>query len=155
MVVIGFDPGSITFGVGILKKENSKIVYVHSEEIKLSEKQFNQRMKQLWNKLEKIFTTFQIDHAAVEEGFLGKNIQSMNTLAKVRGVILGFLINNGLDCTFYSPREVKLSVTGKGNALKFQVNKMMKILLDVKQKELGNDESDALAVAYCHLMVRK
>ena len=155
MVVIGFDPGSITFGVGILKKNSKEIKYVHSEVIKLSEKQFNKRMKQLWNKLEEIFATFQIDHAAIEEGFLGKNIQSMNTLAKVRGVILGFLINNGLDCTFYSPRQVKLAVTGKGNALKFQVKKMTKILLDIKNRELGDDESDAIAVAYCHLMVLK
>lgn len=152
MVVIGFDPGSIRFGVGILKKDGKHVRYVHSEEIKLSEKEFDARMKQLWKKLEKVFGAFQIDYAAIEEGYLGKNIQSMNTLAKVRGVILGYLINKGLECSFYSPNQVKLAVTGKGNALKFQVKKMIKILLGLKQKELGDDESDALAVAYCHLM---
>jgi crossover junction endodeoxyribonuclease RuvC len=151
MVVIGFDPGSIRFGVGILKKDGKDVRYIHSEEIKLFEKEFNARMKQLWKQLDKVFGQFQIDQAAVEEGYLGKNIQSMNTLAKVRGVILGYLLHRGLDCSFYSPRQVKQAVTGKGNAQKFQVKKMIQILLGLKQKELGDDESDALAVAYCHL----
>ncbi|MCK4836095.1 MAG: crossover junction endodeoxyribonuclease RuvC [Candidatus Aminicenantes bacterium] len=152
MVLLGFDPGSVCFGIGILKKENGTIRYVHSEEIKLKEKQFNARMKTLWKRLDEIFSIFSINEAAIEEGFLGKNISSMNVLAKVRGVVLGFLILNELDLISYSPRQVKLAVTGNGNALKSQVKRTMEILLQIKEKKIGNDESDALAVAYCHLL---
>lgn len=152
MVVVGFDPGSISFGVGILQRKNRMIHYIHSEEIKMTGKHFNDRMKQLWHRLEAIFATFDIEDAAIEEGYLGKNVSSMNLLAQVRGVALGFLIEKDLNLTFYSPRQVKMAVTGSGNAIKSQMIKAMKILLQLGNKELESDESDALAVAYCHLL---
>ncbi|MCK4943195.1 MAG: crossover junction endodeoxyribonuclease RuvC [Candidatus Aminicenantes bacterium] len=152
MVVVGFDPGSISFGVGILQRKNRMTHYIHSEEIKMTDKHFNDRMKQLWHRLEAIFASFDIEDAAIEEGYLGKNVSSMNLLAQVRGVALGFLIKKDLNLTFYSPRQVKMAVTGSGNAMKSQMIKAMKILLQLGNKELGSDESDALAVAYCHLL---
>jgi crossover junction endodeoxyribonuclease RuvC len=155
MVVAGFDPGSICFGIGILTRDAGKIRYVHSTEINLKDKSFNDRMVHLWQELEHIFSRYPIMDAAIEEGFLGKNIRSMNILAMVRGVVLGFLIKQKMNLTSYSPRQIKLAVTGNGNAMKSQVNKSMKILLNLKNNELGSDESDALAVAYCHLMLVK
>ncbi len=152
MLVIGFDPGSISFGIGILKKENSHIGYVYSEEIKLKEDDFNRKMKTLWQHLEILYKQFPIDHAAIEEGFLGKNVKSMNILSKVRGVVLGSLIAADIDLESYSPRQIKLALTGSGSAIKSQIERMVKTLLNIKEKKLGTDESDALAVAYCHLL---
>lgn len=152
MVVIGFDPGSVSFGIGILKKEAKHISFLHSEEIKLKEKDFHAKMKHLWERLEDIHTSFPIARAAIEEGFLGKNVKAMNVLAKVRGVVLGFLIHHDIELEFYSPAKVKLALTGSGSALKSQVNRMLIKLLEINDKRLGNDESDALAVAYCHIL---
>jgi crossover junction endodeoxyribonuclease RuvC len=150
MIVIGFDPGSIYFGVGIIKIEKKKKYYLHSETIKLKEKDFYSKMKTLWKRLGKIYTSFPIDEAAIEEGFLGKNVKSMNLLSKVRGVVLASLLIKNIDLKFYSPMQIKLALTGNGNAAKTQVNNMIKILLNLKERELTNDESDALAIAYCH-----
>jgi len=155
MTVIGFDPGSIRFGVGILKKENNRIAYLHSEVIKLNENEFNLKMKTLWQRLEALYQQFPPDNAAIEEGFLGKNVRSMNLLAKVRGVVLGSLIVAGINLQSYSPRQIKLALTGSGSAPKIQVGKMVKTLLNIKEKKLGIDESDALAVAYCHILNTK
>jgi crossover junction endodeoxyribonuclease RuvC len=155
MLVIGFDPGSISFGVGILKKENNRISYIHSEEIKLKEKEFNRKMKTLWQRLEALYKEYPIHSAAIEEGFLGKNVKTMNILSKVRGVVLASLIAVGIDLHCYSPRQIKQALTGSGGALKSQVAGMVKILLNIKEKKLGSDESDALAVAYCHLLSAK
>jgi crossover junction endodeoxyribonuclease RuvC len=152
MVVIGFDPGSISFGVGILKKEAKQISYLHSEEIKLKEKDFYAKMKTLWERLETLYTTFSITQAAIEEGFLGKNVSTMDLLAKVRGVVLGASIRHNMELEFYSPKKVKLALTGSGSALKSQVNRMLRKLLDIGERKLGSDESDALAVAYCHIL---
>lgn len=152
MIVAGFDPGSIRFGIGILSREAGKIRYLESLEVRLTEKQFNSRMAHLWKTLDHVFRQHQVDQAAIEEGFLGKNIRSMNILAMVRGVVLGYLIKADIDLAFYSPRAIKLAVTGNGNAMKNQVNRSMQILLNLKNREVGSDESDALAVAYCHLM---
>ena len=155
MVVIGLDPGSIEFGIGILKSESGRIEYLHSRCIKLRDRVFETRMKYLWEQMANVFSSYPIDAAAIEEGFLGKNVRSMNVLSKVRGVVLGFLIQQGVSLTSYSPRRVKQFVTQNGNAPKAQVNRMVKILLAMRDAELSLDESDALAVAYCHLLHKK
>lgn len=152
MLVIGFDPGSISFGVGILKKENNRIYYVYSEEVKLTDNEFNRKMSVLWQRLELLYNKHPLDCAAIEEGFLGKNVKSMNLLAKVRGVVLGSLISADLDLVSYSPAQVKRALTGSGGARKQQVAKMVQTLLNIRDKRLGPDESDALAVAYCHCL---
>lgn len=154
-MVIGFDPGSISFGVGILKKENNRIHFIHSEEVKLTDTDFNQKMKVLWQRLEALYKTYPVDTTAIEEGFLGKNVKSMNLLAKVRGVVLGSLIASGIDMVSYSPAQVKRALTGSGSAQKQQVATMVQTLLNIKGKKLGADESDALAVAYCHCLSTK
>jgi len=150
MLVIGFDPGSLHFGVGILKNEKGTAAYIHSEDVCFSEPDFYRKMKTLWLHLIDIYRRFPISHAAIEEGFLGKNVKSMDILAKVRGVVLASLISAGIELVPYSPREIKLALTGTGNASKTQVEIMVKTLLNIKEKKLTPDESDALAVAYCH-----
>ena len=154
MVVIGFDPGSITFGVGILKKEGSHISYLYSEEIILKEKDFYTKMNVLWQRLDLLYQKFPIDCAAIEEGFLGKNVKSMNVLSRVRGVVLGSLLSRGIELKSYSPRAVKLALTCSGDASKTQVNNVVNMLLQLNppKKVRGSDESDALAVAFCHLL---
>lgn len=153
MVIIGFDPGSISFGVGLLNVDKGKIDYLHSEEIKLKEPDFRLKMEHLWERLGEIHNRFSVEEAAIEEGFLGKNPKSMNIVAQVRGVVLGSMIHHNIPLRAYSPREVKQAITGNGNAAKTQVARMIQILLNIKQKKLGNDESDALAVAYCHALL--
>ncbi|MCP5046248.1 MAG: crossover junction endodeoxyribonuclease RuvC [bacterium] len=152
MLVMGFDPGSIRFGIGVLKKEKGRIVYIHSEVITLKEADFNLKMKTLWQRLHLLCNKFPIDTAAIEEGFLGKNVKSMNVLAKVRGVVLGSMIVSDIPLHSYSPRQVKQALTGSGGALKTQVAKMVRTLLNIDEKKMSADESDALAVAYCHAL---
>lgn len=155
MLIVGFDPGSISCGVGIVKKEGKKITYIYSEEVKLTEPDLMNRMRLLWEKIKEINGSWEIGEAAIEDGFTGKNVRSANVLDKIRGIILASLFEKGAGVCFYSPREVKQFVTGNGNALKSQVKKMVGILLSIPGRNLGDDESDALAVAYCHGMKLK
>lgn len=155
MVIIGFDPGSIRFGVGILRREKRRIVYVHSEEIGLKGNDFFGKMQVLWERLIRIYAEFVVSAAAMEEGFLGENVRSMSLLSMVRGVAMASLIVNRTPLQMYSPREVKLGLTGFGNASKSQVKRMVETLLEVGGRGLGSDEADALAVAYCQAMKMK
>ncbi|MEI6613648.1 MAG: crossover junction endodeoxyribonuclease RuvC [Chrysiogenales bacterium] len=150
MLILGIDPGSLSFGIGLVKKDQNHFAYIHSEVIKLKEKDFVSRMQTLWARLNQVTTQFPIDEAAMEEGFLGKNIHSMSLLSMVRGVALAAMLQRGVPMRLYSPREVKLALTGYGNAEKMQLAKMAVLVLGIRDKKLGLDESDALAVAYCH-----
>lgn len=150
MLILGLDPGSLRFGVGILEKDGRRFAYVHSETIRLKNDDFIARMQELWDRLDKLAADFPVDQAAMEEGFLGKNIRSMSQLSTVRGVAMAALLKRRLPLRLYAPRQVKLALTGYGNADKEQVAKMAVLVLGVQGRKLGLDESDALAVAYCH-----
>lgn len=152
MVVLGLDPGSQNFGVGIVEKRNSKICYLFSENLKLRDKEVPERMKVLWYYLKDVITRFNPDEIAIEEGYLGKNVKSMDLLSKIRGMVVAASVEFDRNLTAYSPKEVKKSVTGYGSAEKDQVMKMVKILLKISSDKLTHDESDALAVAYSHAL---
>jgi len=155
MVIAGFDPGSIVFGIGVVEKTGSTLKYIMSEELKFPKTDFNEKMGILIKKLSVIFENFDIDETAIEDGFLGKNVSSMNTLSKVRGVVLATALNNRKGIRFYSPREIKTSVTGNGNADKEQVKRGVQMLLGIRDLKIGYDESDALAVALCHSLIKR
>ena len=150
MLILGLDPGSLRFGVGIVEKEKRRFSYVHSETIRLKDRDFIARMQELWDRLARLTAAFPVDQAAMEEGFLGKNIRSMSQLSTVRGVAMAALLQRRLPLRLYAPRQVKLALTGYGNADKEQVAKMAALVLNLKGRTVGLDESDALAVAYCH-----
>ena len=59
-------------------------------------------------------------------------------------------MRHGLDVTEYSPKKVKQSVTGNGNADKQQVMKMLQHILQFTEEPKYYDATDALAVAVCH-----
>ena len=59
-------------------------------------------------------------------------------------------MRHGLEVTEYSPKKVKQSVTGNGNADKEQVMKMLQTILSFKENPKQFDATDALAVAVCH-----
>jgi len=154
MLILGLDPGSLRFGIGIVEKEKRRFSYVHSETLQLKDRDFVARMQELWERMGKLLAAFPIEQAAMEEGFLGKNIRSMSLLSTVRGVALAALLQRRLPLSFYAPRQVKQALTGYGNADKEQVAKMAALVLGIQGRKLGFDESDALAVAYCHAVNR-
>jgi len=155
MIIAGFDPGSRLFGIGLIEISGSQFKYVMSEELRFPKVDFNEKMEILIHRISGIFKDHPVSGAAIEDGFLGKNVRSMNTLSKVRGVVLATAIAHKMRLSFYSPREIKTSVTGNGNAGKEQVMKGVRMLLGIPNlPEIGYDETDALAVALCHSLMK-
>ena len=71
----------------------------------------------------------------------------------MRGVALAAAFGRGIEVFEYAPTQVKLVVTGYGQAEKVQVAKMVRLTLGMnapEHKSLGADATDALAVAICH-----
>ncbi|MEM8600297.1 MAG: crossover junction endodeoxyribonuclease RuvC, partial [Bacteroidota bacterium] len=79
----------------------------------------------------------------------GQNAQSMLKLGRAQAAVMLAAMHRELPVTQYTPKEVKKSVTGNGNASKQQVWFMVKSLLALTESR-GLDASDALAVALCH-----
>jgi crossover junction endodeoxyribonuclease RuvC len=86
----------------------------------------------------------------LEDAFLATNVKVSMKLGQVRGVVLLVAEREGLDIHEYSPRLIKQTVVGYGNAEKHQVQDMVRLLLSLKTTPSPHDAADALAVAICH-----
>ena len=87
---------------------------------------------------------------ALEAPFFGKNVQSMLKLGRAQGVAMAAGLSRELAITEYSPRKIKMAITGNGNASKEQVAKMLQQLVDLKTLPKNLDATDGLAAAVCH-----
>lgn len=108
------------------------------------------KLQLIYNTVSGLIIKYKPHVFAIEAPFFGKNVQSMLKLGRAQGVAIAAAMRHGLDVTEYSPKKVKQSVTGNGNASKEQVLKMLQRLLNFKDDPKYFDASDALAVAVCH-----
>lgn len=151
MIILGIDPGSLHCGYGILELEKRRIVAAGADVVSMPAKMvLSNRLVLLHEKISEILIEYKPDVAAVESIFYGKNIKSAFTLGHARGVILLALAQHNIPITEYSPKEIKRSVVGNGNASKEQVEYMVKKMLKLEDDFTSHDASDALAIAICH-----
>jgi len=113
------------------------------------------KLQLIFNTVSGLITKYQPTTFAVEAPFFGKNVQSMLKLGRAQGVAIAAAMRHGLDVTEYSPKKVKQSITGNGNASKEQVMKMLQQILAFKEDPKHYDATDALAVAVCHHFQQK
>ncbi len=108
------------------------------------------KLQLIYNTVSGLIIKYRPDVFAIEAPFFGKNVQSMLKLGRAQGVAIAAAMRHGLDVTEYSPKKIKQSITGNGNAGKEQVLKMLQRLLQFNDAPKYLDASDALAVAVCH-----
>ncbi len=79
----------------------------------------------------------------------------MLKLGRAQGVAMAAALSLDVPIHEYSPRKIKQSITGKGNASKEQVAAMLMNLLSIKDPPEYFDATDGLAVAVCHYFQRQ
>ena len=146
--ILGIDPGFGRVGFGIIEKNGTEWVHVAHGLIETSSKKtFVERILEIHETLQKIIREYQPTHAAIEELFFYKNVTTAIQVGQARGVILLTLVQAGIPVDEFTPLEVKQSLTGYGRAEKGQIQKMVIMLLHLKEKKLQDDAADALAIA--------
>lgn len=151
MKVLGIDPGSETLGWGVVEGENLKYSLVDFGTVKSNPREkFSKRLLKIFEGVESIIEKFQPDVVSVEEAFYAVNVNVALKLGQVRGVVLLLGEKAGLEISEYSPRLIKQTVVGYGNAEKHQVQEMVRLLLRLKTIPQPHDAADALAIAICH-----
>jgi len=151
--VLGIDPGSETTGWGVVEGDSSGQKYrlVEFGTVKLSSSAtFSSRLLKISRALEEIIDRLHPDACAIEEAFYSVNPKVILKLGQVRGVALLAAERAALEIGEYSPRLVKQTVAGYGNAEKHQVQQMVRVLLSLTSIPEPHDAADALAVAICH-----
>lgn len=149
--ILGVDPGTNIMGYAILQIDNKDLKLITMGVINLKTFPDHQtKLKEIYLQLQEIIETYLPLQMAVEAPFYGKNIQSMLKLGRAQGVCMAAAITMGLDIIEYSPKKIKQSITGNGNASKEQVSAMLTNLLSVNLENEYLDATDALATAVCH-----
>ncbi len=151
MRILGIDPGSETTGWGVIDGDGPRYRLVECGAIRsASSQKFPARLLAISNALEEIIERHQPEACAIEDGFLATNVKVTLKLGQVRGVAMLVAERAAIEIHEYSPRLVKQTVVGHGNAEKFQVQQMVKTLLSLTAVPEPHDIADALAVAICH-----
>ncbi len=151
MRVLGIDPGSETTGWGVIEGDGRRYRLLEFGAIKSSPRNtFPARLLGISNGIEAVIARHNPQACAIEDGFLATNVKVTLKLGQVRGVAMLAAERAGLDINEYSPRLVKQTVVGYGNAEKHQVQEMVRILLSLVKAPEPQDAADALAVAICH-----
>jgi crossover junction endodeoxyribonuclease RuvC len=150
-IILGIDPGTIIMGYGLIIVKGNDVSLLELGVLKPGGIKDNYKKLQLiFNTVSGLITKYQPTDFAIEAPFFGKNVQSMLKLGRAQGVAIAAAMRHGLEVTEYSPKKVKQSITGNGNAGKEQVMKMLQTLLSFKENSKHYDATDALAVALCH-----
>lgn len=156
LVILGIDPGTIMMGYGLVEIKGTQISLIEMGVLKPGKvKDTYKKLQLIFNTVSGLITKYQPTVFAIEAPFFGKNVQSMLKLGRAQGVAIAAAMRHGLEVTEYSPKKVKQSVTGNGNATKDQVLKMLQNILSFAEKPQYYDATDALAVAVCHFFQQK
>lgn len=150
MRVLGLDPGSRKTGFGVIERSGNTYRCLHHGHASAAARlELPERLHTIATQVRDVMTEYAPDCVVVEEAFYRENVRSALVLGHVRGALILTALQNGLDLAEYTPREVKMSVTGSGAASKEQVGFMVKRILSLRGR-IQPDAADALAVALCH-----
>ncbi|MFD0977575.1 crossover junction endodeoxyribonuclease RuvC [Salinimicrobium gaetbulicola] len=150
-IILGIDPGTTIMGFGLIKVVNKKMSFLQLNELQLQKYDDHYvKLKLIFERTIELIDTWHPDEIAIEAPFFGKNVQSMLKLGRAQGVAMAAGLSREVPVTEYSPKKIKMAITGNGNASKEQVAKMLQSLLSLKTLPKNLDATDGLAAAVCH-----
>ena len=151
MIIIGIDPGTAKTGFGIIKKTKKKEIKVIDYGCITTAPGLSdgERLKILNNELNKLIKKYKPTILAVEKLYFFKNLKTAMPVSQAKGVILLTAAKKKIPVYEFSPLQVKMAIVGYGRADKKQVQKMIKVLLNLNEIPKPDDAADALAIAIC------
>ena len=150
-IILGIDPGTTIMGFGLIKVVNKKMSFLQLNELQLQKYDDHYvKLKHIFERTIELIDTWHPDEIAIEAPFFGKNVQSMLKLGRAQGVAMAAGLSREVPITEYSPKKIKMAITGNGNASKEQVARMLQSLLSLKTLPKNLDSTDGLAAAVCH-----
>ena len=156
MIILGIDPGIANTGYGIVKTDRTRSQVLQFGNIKTDSKlQSEIRLKIIYDKVIKLIEDYDVEEVVLEDIFFSKQVKTAFVLGEAKGIIKLAAANSNIPISTYTPLQVKTSVTGYGKAPKAQVQKMVQMLLKLKELPKPDHAADALALTICHARSHK
>lgn len=155
-IILGIDPGTTIMGFGLVCCKGNNIELITLDIIKLTHLDTHPlKLQSIFKKVLMLIDSYHPDEVALEAPFYGKNVQSMLKLGRAQGVAMAAALYRDIPIFEYSPRKIKQSITGNGNASKEQVSGMVNRIFTIAEQPKYLDATDAVAVALCHYYQNK
>ncbi len=154
-IILGIDPGTNIMGYGVIHEKNSVIVCIGYGIVDMRKMDGHfDKLKHIYERTIQLIDGFKPDELAIEAPFQGKNVQSMLKLGRAQGAAIAAALNRTIPIFEYSPRKIKLAITGNGAASKEQVAGMLQRILKLNELPEKLDATDGIAAALCHCYQR-
>lgn len=154
--IIGIDPGLEDTGWAVIETdEKNRIVLKGFGLIKTkSDNVLSKRLKEIYDGVTLKIKEYNVDTASIEEIYFIDKIKTQSLTTQARGVILLAFENCQIKYSEYNPRVIKKMITGNGNALKTQIQSVVKMMFSLKEN-LYPDVADAIAIALTEIRLFK
>ena len=150
--VLGVDPGLTTLGVAAVARRDRRPELLFAEAVRTPvDLPEAERLRMIADAIRLVIADHRPESVAVERVAWNKNHQSALHVARATGVVLLAAAEAGLPVEEYGPLEVKMAITGQGNAEKAQVRDALVRFHGLRDVPTQPDAADAVAVAMCHL----
>ncbi len=154
MICLGIDPGLGRLGYGVVALQGSMFKALSYGCLETSPKDaMEKRLLRVHETLETLLASFPIDCMAVEKLYFGKNKTTAEMVWQARGVVLLMAALAGKPLVEPNPGDVKIAVSGSGNAEKMQIQRMVQRLLNLSELPRPDDAADGLAIAITGLLL--
>ena len=146
--ILGIDPGSQLTGFGVVDVVGNRTTAVEWGSVRL-EGEHSDRLRSIFTALGQIVREYRPAEIAIERVFLSRNADSALKLGQARAAAICATFESNVPIYEYSARHIKKAVVGRGGAEKDQVQRMVQMILGVREA-IAADAADALAAAICH-----
>jgi len=154
--VLGVDPGLAVTGLAAVRSGGGGPQVLWSGTLRTpSDLAESLRLRRVYGAVREAISEHGVAAVAVERVMWGRNVGSALTVARATGVILLAAADAGVPVEEYAPLEVKMAVTGVGNAGKDQVRRALAMTHGLSGVPAQADAADAVAVALCHVTQSK
>lgn len=148
MRIIGLDPGTSRLGYAVIETSGGRAQCLACGCAETAVKAPGARLCELRDGIQRLIDRFRPEQAVLERLYFSKNVRTAMAVAEARGMLLTLLAGARIPVLEVSPQEVKSGVTGRGNAPKSQVQRMVTTIFGLERPPKPDDAADALAIAY-------
>jgi len=146
--ILGIDPGFGRVGWGVIRQAQHRLSAVDFGIIETpAGTPFAERLQLIFTKIQELTRAYKPELSGVERLFFSRNTTTAMQVSEARGVILLALAQAGVPVHECTPQAVKQALSSNGRAEKAQVQRMVKVLLNLKEIPKPDDVADALAIA--------
>lgn len=155
MRIFGVDPGTARLGWGVVEKNKSTTTALVYGCIATQPSAPELRLATMYKELSALLKKYKPDVLAIEDLFFAVNAKTVIPVAEARGIVLLSAAQANIPVISYTPLVIKQTITGSGSADKRQMQKMIQLLLKLKEIPKPDDTADALAIAMTHAYTKR